>query len=192
MSVNVPPPSRRPFPLFAVAATFFGTLCAMAFGALVVIELVPGRLSDGASTGRSVSACPQPHRAATRARVQAHEDCAAAVRVQHVLETSGVPAANVSVKTTVSGRVRGPDQVRTVVVQLFTDDELLRGWRAPDMARTIAAAAGTDIGHVTIADDRLHTLFDGSAPVAAPIGARPTAGPAPRPRGPDGPPPTRR
>lgn len=163
MSDHAPPSHRRPFPAFAVLATFIGTLCATAFGALVVIELVPRTYWDGTSSARSASRCPISHADAPPARSSRARDCQAAMRVQEVLTTSGVPAAQVSVTTTEVGPADEPRLVRAVVVQLFADDELLRAWPASDMARTVAAAAGTDVRHVIISDDRLRTLFDGAS-----------------------------
>lgn len=189
MSDPTPTQRRRRPAVFPVLATFFGTLCAVALGAVFMIGYGSERI---AGLREPATACPAPVPVAPSSAARRVRECEQAELVRELLIASGARAANVSITSLDSDRMLGPDVTTVVTVQVFADDQLLREWHAPDIARVIAHTVGTEVRHVTIVDDRLRTVFGGSTWVDPGDRTGPAATPSMRGRAPDRPPIPRR
>jgi hypothetical protein len=90
-------------------------------------------------------------------------DCEAARAVQELLVSGGVVAANVQVRTVQNHQLLGPDRSQFVEAQVFLPTGERDAWDAEQAALDISRSVGTYRGAVTITDDRMQPLFDGSS-----------------------------
>lgn len=111
--------------------------------------------------------CPAaPGFTGTKAANEKYVNCEAAKEVQGMLLTAGVTAAGVIVSKEATGDFLGPDKATNVVAMIFLPPYMKDSWDAEQAARAISKSVGTSIDRVSIMDDKLQTLFDGSEGVA--------------------------
>ncbi len=108
--------------------------------------------------------CPAPPGfTATKAANERATNCEAAKSVQVMLLAAGAIAANVQVSQAENGTLLGPEKSMNVVAQVFLPKHMQDGWNAEQAARAISLSVGTTLDRVSINDDKLQTLFDGTS-----------------------------
>lgn len=125
--------------------------------------LAKSGIKDRTGLAKNIACPPPPGFTATRAANERGANCEDARRVQQMLLTAGAIAANVSVSQQDNGTLLGPEKSKNVVAQVFLPEHMKGNWPANEAAGHISRAVGTNLDRVSIADDQLQTLFDGSA-----------------------------
>lgn len=108
--------------------------------------------------------CPAPPGfTGTKAANTRANNCEAAKAVQMMLLSAGATAANVQVSQEENGTLLGPETSMNVVAQVFLPDYMEDNWNAEQAARAISRSVGTKLERVSITDDKLQSLFDGTS-----------------------------
>lgn len=119
-------------------------------------------IKDRSGTIKPIECPAPPGFTATKAANERANNCEDAKSVQSMLITAGASAANVKVSQMANETLLGPESSKSVLGQVFLPPGMIGKWPADQAARAIATAVGTSIDNVTITDDKLQTLFDGS------------------------------
>lgn len=108
--------------------------------------------------------CPAPPGfTGTKAANTRANNCEAAKSVQGMLLSAGATAANVQVSQEENGTLLGPETSMNVVAQVFLPAYMEDNWNAEQAARAISRSVGTSLDRVSITDDELQSLFDGTS-----------------------------
>lgn len=124
--------------------------------------LAASGIKDRSGTIKPIECPAPPGFTATKAANERANNCEDAKSVQSMLLTAGASAANVKVSQMANETLLGPESSKSVLGQVFLPPGMVGKWPADQAARAIATAVGTSIDNITITDDKLQTLFDGS------------------------------
>lgn len=112
--------------------------------------------------------CPAaPGFTATKAANERADNCEDERSVQAMLLTAGAIAVNIKVSQQENETLLGPESSKNIVAQVFLPEYMKGKWDAEQAARAISRAVGTSLDRVSITDDDLQTLFDGSSNAGA-------------------------
>lgn len=125
--------------------------------------LAASGVKDRTGLAKKISCPAAPGFTATKAANERSTNCEAAKSVQVMLLAAGAIAANVQVSQEANGTLLGPEKSMNVVAQVFLPRHMQDRWDAEQAARAISRSVGTTLDRVSITDDRLQTLFDGSS-----------------------------
>jgi hypothetical protein len=108
--------------------------------------------------------CPAPPGfTGTKAANTRANNCEAAKAVQAMLLSAGATAANVQVSQEENGTLLGPETSMNVVAQVFLPANMQDTWNAEQAARAISRSVGTSLDRVSITDEQLQSMFDGTS-----------------------------
>lgn len=125
--------------------------------------LAESGIKDRTGLAKKITCPAAPGFTATKAANERANNCESAKAVQGMLLAAGAIAANVQVSQMDNGTLLGPEKSMNVVAQVFLPKHMQDDWNAEQAARAISGAVGTTLQRVSITDDQLQTLFDGSS-----------------------------
>jgi flagellar biosynthesis/type III secretory pathway M-ring protein FliF/YscJ len=125
--------------------------------------LAASGIKDRTGLAKKITCPAPPGFTATKAANERSTNCEAAKSVQGMLLAAGSTAANVQVSQEENGTLLGPEKSMNVVAQVFLPRNMKDNWNAEQAARAISRSVGTTLDRVSITDDQLQTLFDGSS-----------------------------
>jgi hypothetical protein len=120
-------------------------------------------LRDRTGLAKKIDCPAPPGFTATKAANERASNCEAAKSVQGMILAAGAIAANVQVSQEANGTLLGPEKSMNVVVQVFLPEQMKRDWNAEQAARAISRSVGTTLDRVSITNDQLQSMFDGTS-----------------------------
>ncbi len=125
--------------------------------------LAKSGIKDRTGLAKKISCPAAPGFTATKAANERSANCENAKAVQGMLLAAGAIAANVQVSQEENGTLLGPEKSMNVVAQVFLPAHMQDDWNAEQAARAISRSVGTTLDRVSITDDELQSLFDGTS-----------------------------
>ncbi|MCW2922555.1 MAG: hypothetical protein JWL76_2429 [Thermoleophilia bacterium] len=125
--------------------------------------LAESGIKDRTGLAKKISCPAAPGFTATKAANERSANCESAKAVQGMLLAAGAIAANVQVSQEENGTLLGPEKSMNVVAQVFLPKHMQDDWNAEQAARAISRSVGTTLDRVSITDDQLQSMFDGTS-----------------------------